>query len=175
MTTHQCPTCNGLKFIIQTDIMHARSVKAPCKTCQGSGVVQDEQTDGVRVGRIIAETFMWQHLKDGHIVANLEIRIRPVTVGGAPQFRTNNVAMFKAQKKVPRLYVEIVRMNTKEIFRRQGLMKDLVQRSLMDPKFEWAETNMEDSNPEGIALLKKLGFVEEGKKLIKELYEQPAA
>jgi ribosomal protein S18 acetylase RimI-like enzyme len=62
-------------------------------------------------------------------------------------------------------------MTTKEAFRRQGIMQDLVQSSLMDSKFEWAETNAEDSSPEGIALLKKIGFYEEGKKLLKDLYD----
>lgn len=164
-----CPACKGTKFQLKTDIMNAATVRAPCERCGGTGEIKEQQTDGIRCGRKIGETFFWQNLKDGHVVATLEIRICPVMMNGITQFRINGSALFKKQQRVPRLYVEIVRMTTIPSFRRKGIMKELVARSIGDPKIEWAETNLEDSSEEGIALLKGLGFYEEGKKLIKEM------
>ncbi len=165
----QCPVCKGKKVTMQIDIMQGRTTQMPCKNCKGTGEIREQQTDGIRCGRKIGETFFWQQLKDGHIVATLEIRVCPVFLNGIPQFKINGSAIFKNQKRVPRLYVEIVRMTTKEAFRRQGLMQELVGQAIGDPKIEWAETNLDDSTEAGIALLKGMGFHEEGAKLIKEM------
>lgn len=165
----KCPVCKGEKFTTQIDLMKAKTSRMPCVRCNGTGEVRDVQTDGIRVGRKIAETFFWQQLKDGHVVATLETRVCPVFLNGVPQFRINGTAMFKNQRQQPRLYIEIVRMTTIEAFRRQGLMREMVGNAIGDPKIEWAETNLDDSTPEGIALLKDLGFHEEGNKLIKEM------
>lgn len=171
----QCPVCKGKKVTMQIDIMHGRTTKMPCKNCKGTGEIREQQTDGIRLGLKICETFFWQQLKDGHVIATLEIRVCPVFIDGIPQFKINGSAIFKNQRRVPRLYIEIVRMTTIPGFQRQGLMKQLVGQAIGDPKIEWAETNLDDSSPEGIALLTGMGFHEEGRKLIKEMVYETTA
>jgi len=166
-----CPVCKGSKVQMQIDIMQGKTNRMPCGRCNGTGEIREQQTDGIRCARKIAETFFWQQLKDGHVVATLEIRICPVFLNGVPQFRMDNTKIFKRQREhpTPRVFCEIVRMNTIPGFQRQGLMRELVGNAIGDPKIEWAETNLRDSSPEGIALLKDFGFYEEGDKLIKEM------
>ncbi|MBE3122177.1 MAG: hypothetical protein IMZ53_01455 [Thermoplasmata archaeon] len=169
-----CPVCKGSKVTTKIDLIQAKTTRMPCGKCQGTGEVKDVQTDGIRCGRKIGETFFWQQLKDGHVVATLEVRACPVFLDGVPQFKINGTALFKKQKRMPRLYIEIVRMNTIPGFQRQGLMRQLVGSAIGDSKIEWAETNLNDSSPEGIALMKDMGFHEEGNKLIKEMGLEPA-
>jgi hypothetical protein len=166
----ECPVCHGTGFTIQVDFKRASKTRMQCSKCRGTGKVVPVQKNGIRVGRKIAETFFFQQLKDGAIAATLEIRVCPIIMNGRPQFKTNNVkVMFRRDEKpVPRLYLEIVRMTTKPEWRRQGLMRELVGNAIGDPKIEWAETLVDDSSPEGIALLKGFGFYEEAGKLIWE-------
>ena len=172
----QCPACKGAKVTAQIDLMAGSTVKKVCVKCGGVGEIREQQTDGIRCGKIIADTYFWQELKDGIVIATLETRIRPVGkhVNGnfSPEFRapSKTASLFKKQNvPIPRLYIEIVRMTTKPAFRMHGIMKNLVQRAIADPKLEWAETNLDDSTDGGIATLKSIGFVEEGNKLIKDL------
>jgi DnaJ-class molecular chaperone len=170
-----CPVCKGSKFTQEINLMKARTTRTPCVHCGGKGYIKAQQTDGIRCGRRLGETWFWQHLKDAHIIATLEIRVCPVTINGIPQSKINNSALsLKKGARVPRLFIEIVRMNTAEGFQRRGLMEQLVLNACGDPKIEWAESSLDDSSPEGIALLKKCGFVEEGNKLVREMYAQPA-
>jgi len=163
-----CPVCKGTGFTIQVDFRRAIKTRMQCGKCRGTGKIAS-QKNGIRLARKIAETFFFQQLKDSVVVATLEIRVCPIIIDGKPQLKTNGVKMFRRDEKpVPRVYLEIVRMTTEPVWRRQGLMKELVGSALGDPKIEWAETNLKDSTPEGIALLKCFGFYEEGDKLIRE-------
>jgi hypothetical protein len=164
-----CPTCKGLGVISSIDFMKGKTMKNPCATCRGTGKIREAQTDGTRCGRVVAETFFWQELRDSKVIATLEIRIRPVCDQyGRPLAKMNREAMFKKDRTIPRLYCELVRMNTKIEFRKQGIMSMLLDRAVGDPKIEWVYTSWDDSTVDGRNFLIGKGYKQEGDKLIYE-------
>lgn len=163
-----CENCEGKGYFVKIDFMQAKQYREKCPKCNGTGVIQEAQKNGIRVGKIICETYFWQMLQNSKPVSTLEIRIRPVmSAEGKPLFK--RVAPL-SKIAIPRVYIEIVRMNTKPKYRKQGIMHKLLEHAIGDPKIEYAYTNWDDSTGDGRNFLLKRGFVQEGDKLI---YRKP--
>ena len=163
MTT-QCPRCKGKKYVDELDILKAQRDKVICPVCNGFGTIAEVQTDGMRVGRVIAETFMYQELKDSKVISTLEVRVRPIMQpNGRPAVTPPKV--FGEQPRM-QCFIEIVRMNTKPGYRKQGIMRRLLKFALGDPKIEWAVSSWDDSTADGRNLLLGMKFKQEGNDLI---------
>lgn len=167
----QCPVCKGKKYTESVNFLKARREKVLCKGCNGAGVIQEAQREGVRCGRCIAETFFWQDLSEGKPIATLEIRVRPIMDEfNRPSYTPPTAFGLKPR---PRVFLEIVRMNTKIQYRKQGRMHKLMANALMDPKIEWAVSSWEDSTADGRNFLLGCGFRQSGSDLIWRRDEQP--
>lgn len=161
-----CPKCNGRGWYPHTDFLAAKTTRIPCMDCKTTGMIEERQANGIRCGRSESITYFWQFLQFYKPVSTLEIRVKPIlNTMGLPTYKDNP---FSKTRRIPRMYVEIVRMNTKQEWIGKGIMTCLLFHALADPKLEWAETSLEDSTLEGITFLKKRGFKEEGAKLIWE-------
>lgn len=152
----KCDNCDGKGYITKLDIMQAKSTKVQCDKCKGSGYIKSIQTDGPRVGELKCVTYFYQWLKDSKVIATMEVRIRPI-------LDDNGKMMTKGRDPVsghpvPRIFVEIVRMNTKPKYRKQGYMTQLLQLAMQDPKVEWIETSWDDSTADGRNFLLSRGF-----------------
>jgi tRNA(Met) C34 N-acetyltransferase TmcA len=63
--------------------------------------------------------------------------------------------------------VQIVRMNTKPQYQRQGVMTKIIDTIFADHKTLWIQTSWDDSSESGRAFCLKNGFVQEGDLLIR--------
>lgn len=160
----QCPSCKGLGYHSKVDFIKARTIKEPCKDCQGTGQVIQKQTDGIRCGEIIAKSYVWQELKDNHIIAKLEIRIWPIMKDGKMvTVRPNPLS----PGVVPLVYIELMRFKTNSAFRKQGIMHRLFTHAFADPKVMWAICPLEEMTKDGRAFLEKMGFIIENEMMIR--------
>jgi hypothetical protein len=159
----KCPECKGKRYIDSVNFLKAKREKVICPKCNGFGEIKEAQKDGIRVGRVIGETFFFEELVEYKAIATLEIRVRPIFEGNRPAFTLPKAF---GERPRPRVFLEIVRMTTKMKYRKQGIMTKLVREALSDPKIEWATTSWDDSTAEGRNLLIGLGFCQEGVNLV---------
>ena len=169
---HTCPICKGKKSISSVNFLKARKEHKLCPGCNGAGEFQEAQTEGLRIGRVIAETFFWEDLSEGKSKAKLEIRVHPIMdKDNRPAYTPPKTF---GEKPRPRLFIEIVRMNTKIHYRKQGIMHKLVAHSLMDPKMEFACCNWDECTVDARNLLLGMGFRQSGPDLVWRRNEQPS-
>jgi hypothetical protein len=150
---------------MKVDFLTATRHKEDCAVCKGTGQIIENATDGVTCisFKRPPQVLFWQHLKSGNVCATLEIRVHLVANSKDQLMELRENPLAPPQYA---LWVELVRMNTKPKHRKEGIMTELVQRAVSGPRIMWAETSWEDSTDEGRSLLLKLGFAQEGDKLI---------
>ncbi len=160
----QCPVCKGKKYIDSINFLKAKKEKVLCTGCNGYGEIQEKQTEGIRASRVIAETYFFEDLSEGKAKATLEIRVRPVMDEfNRPAYTAPTEFGLKPKA---RYFLEIVRMNTKIQYRKQGIMARLLNYALMDPKIEFAVSNWDDSTSDGRNFLLSHGFRQSGRDLL---------
>lgn len=161
----KCEHCKGLGYTIETNIMKARKERIPCKQCRGTGKIQEEKPDGKVFFIQKCEVGFWQELRAGKPVATLHIHICPIInpETNKPLFKHDQMY---PQRGIPRIFLEIVQMNTKPKYRKQGIMGSLLDSAMADPKIEWVETSWDDSTADGRNFLLGKGFEQKGSKLI---------
>lgn len=167
----QCPICKGKKYIESINFLKAKKEKVLCTGCNGHGLIQEIQTEGIRASRVIAETYFFEDLSEGKPKATLEIRVRPVMDEfNRPAYTAPTAFGMKAKA---RYFLEIVRMKTEIQYRKQGIMRRLLNYALMDPKIEFAVSNWNDSTADGRNFLLSNGFRQSGRDLLWRRDEYP--
>lgn len=160
-----CGSCKGQGYTVKTNILKARQEKVMCPTCHGTGKIYVENVNGIMCQSQMCQVMYWQDFVNNEPVATLHIHVCPIMdkKTGRPAFNPN---IFDPTKKVPRIFLQIVHMATKEGYKKQGRMNELLMRATEDRKIEWVETSWDDSSEEGRAFLLKRQFVREKGKLI---------
>jgi len=157
-----CPECKGRKMLPKLDIKSATTKMAPCPKCFGRGTIQIKPTDytGMSIMNQIAQIYWFNDNINGNVVSSLLAFMCPMMEDGKPAMRVvGGTSMY-------RIFMQIIRMNTKSKHRREGRMSKLLEKALQDPKIEYAESSWDQSTADGRNFLLGRGFVQEGNNLV---------
>lgn len=160
-----CEKCNGRGYTTKLNIIKARQEKIHCEHCRGTGKVLIGKLNGITAKRQVCTVMYWQDFVDNEPVATLHIHVCPVMdqKTGQPAYLPN---ILDPKQRVPRIFLQIVHMATKDDYKKQGRMNELLMRASEDRKIEWIETSWDDSSEDGRAFLLKRQFNRERGKLI---------
>lgn len=157
-----CSECNGKGKVLKLDILKARREWDTCPICKGQPHKEDLKPDGIRIVHVRCQVVEWVEYKDNVSASKLELWICPILKDNKPMM----VRDTPLAKPRPRVYAIIRDMNTKEEYRKQGMMDRLLICAHQNKQVEWFETSWDDSTEDGRGFLLKRGFVREGKRLI---------
>lgn len=160
----KCPFCAGRGYNLELDVMRATRVQVKCKPCNGIGDTIEKITDGVMVGRLMCETFLFVKKVADQAVATLELRVYMCLKDGKP-YPSENSNIAGARIK-PAVYGEIPRMATFAKHRGKGYMSELIECAKGDPAIQYIVTSWDDSTEQGRAFLLKRGFENKHGKLV---------
>jgi hypothetical protein len=163
-----CESCKGKGYIPRLDIMKATTVKEPCKACKGAGKIIESVKDGVVFFTQNCQVGYWQELKNSKPIATLHLHICPVIdrATGRPLSKKRFPENPLSKEMVPRIFLEVIQMNTRSKYQRQGIMAKLLKNAMADSKIEWVESSWDDSTGAGRNFLISQGFTQEGSKIV---------
>lgn len=147
-----CPKCKGQRAIVKTNIMTATTVREQCPDCKGLGEVQGDISDGLKVKPEPGQITYFSLFKGGKPRAVMTTAIEGIVVDAKNRY----------------LIVKIMHMKTKDKYRKQGLMDEILEsvKVFGQKQVKFVITSWYDSTDIGKEFLLKRGFVREGNILI---------